>query len=88
MRTRRLAKERLVNAGTVIGMDEQLLQAPYQCTYVTASFVHVFFFDKAQVRAEIRGGGRGRRRRMLRLQGVCTAAGRCIEKFWCTFMLV
>lgn len=48
-RTRRLAKERLVNAGTVIGLDEQLLEAPYKCTYVTSSFVHLFFFDKAQV---------------------------------------
>ena len=49
VRTRRLAKERLVNAGTVIGLDEQLMQAPYKCTYVTASFVHLFFFDKTQV---------------------------------------
>lgn len=49
IRRRRLAKERLVNAGTVIGLDEQLLQAPYRCTYVTSSFVHLFFFDKTQV---------------------------------------
>lgn len=54
LRTRRLAKERLVNAGTVIGLDEQLLQAPYRCTYVTASFVHLFYFDKAQVKAPAR----------------------------------
>ena len=49
MRVRKLAKERLVNAGTVVGLDEQLMQAPYQCTYTTASFVHLFFFDKTQV---------------------------------------
>lgn len=51
VRTRRLEKERLVNAGTVIGLDEQLMQAPYRCTYVTSSFVHLFFFDKTQVMA-------------------------------------
>ena len=49
LRRRLLAKERLVNAGTVIGLDEQLMEAPYKCTYVTASFVHLFFFDKTQV---------------------------------------
>lgn len=49
VRVRKLAKERLVNAGTVVGLDEQLMQAPYQCTYTTASFVHLFFFDKTQV---------------------------------------
>eukprot|EP00903_Cladosiphon_okamuranus_P022319 g20525.t1 len=49
MRMRKLAKERLVNAGTVVGLDEQLMQAPYQCTYTTASFVHLFFFDKTQM---------------------------------------
>ncbi len=49
MRVRKLAKERLVNAGTVVGLDEQLMKAPYQCTYTTASFVHLFFFDKTQV---------------------------------------
>lgn len=48
MRVRKLAKERLVNAGTVVGLDEQLMKAPYQCTYTTASFVHLFFFDKTQ----------------------------------------
>ncbi|CBJ34146.1 cyclic nucleotide-binding protein [Ectocarpus siliculosus] len=50
-RLRRLAKERLVNAGTVVGLDEQLMQVPYRCTYTTASFVHLFFFDKTQTNA-------------------------------------
>lgn len=49
VRVRKLAKERLVNAGTVVGLDEQLMQAPYKCTYTTASFVHLYFFDKTQV---------------------------------------
>lgn len=60
-RLRRLAKERVVNAGTVVGLDEQLMQVPYRCTYTTASFVHLFFFDKTQVREEKekRGSARG-----------------------------
>lgn len=52
VRTERLAKKRLVSGGAVIGLDEQLLETPYRCNYVTASFVHLFYFDKNQVQAK------------------------------------
>ncbi|KAG5183566.1 Sodium/hydrogen exchanger family-domain-containing protein [Tribonema minus] len=44
-------KERLLHAGTVFGLDDQLLEIPYHSTYTTASFAHLFFFDKAQILA-------------------------------------
>ncbi|CAM9581375.1 unnamed protein product [Chrysoparadoxa australica] len=40
-------KEKLVHSGMVFGLDDQLLDVPYSSTYMTSSFVHVFFFDKA-----------------------------------------
>lgn len=47
VRQRLLSRERLLPAGTVFGLEEQLLNVPYESTFSTASFVHLFFFDKS-----------------------------------------
>ncbi|CAM9412929.1 unnamed protein product [Chrysoparadoxa australica] len=38
-----------LHAGAVFGMTDQMLGVPFRAAYTTASFVHLFFFDRDQL---------------------------------------
>ncbi|KAG5188581.1 Sodium/hydrogen exchanger family [Tribonema minus] len=45
-------RQQVLHAGAVFGMTDQMLGRPFRGAYTTASFVHVFYFDKDRLLAE------------------------------------